>query len=76
MADELRNSYSKQAEATNERNKLIKQRSLEQDTLYLSGFRTAKNRADFRHTSGNMGMLLSQTQDELDLIKRNSIKNA
>ena len=76
MADELRNSYSKQAEATNERNKLIKQRSLEQDTLYLSGFRTAKNMADFRHTSGNMGMLLSRTQDELDLIKHNSIKNA
>ena len=45
------------------------------DKIFVSGYRTAKNRADFRHTTGNMGMLLSQTQDELDLVQRNTKKN-
>ena len=57
--EELRKSYQKQIEASHERKQLLKENDLRMDKIFVSGYRTAKNRADFRHTTGNMGMLLS-----------------
>ena len=47
-----------------------------EDQKYLSGFKTAQNLSEFKHTTGNMGQLFSKTQCEIDRLQSENLKNA
>jgi hypothetical protein len=47
--------------ATQQKKTEFKERNLLEDMKFIIGYRTAKNSVDFRHTTGNMGMLFSKT---------------
>ena len=75
VKEQMREIYDEQVRANQEY--LDKQAELKrlQDQKYLSQFKTAKDKAEFRHTTGNMGMLFSKTQNEIDRLNSEKYKN-
>ena len=73
--DELKQTYVEQMLSSQQKKADLKERNLVEDMKFISGYRTAKNSVDFRHTTGNMGMLFSKTQMELDRLAKEKKRN-
>ena len=76
VADQLKDMYIEQIKARQQNKADNAEFNAHEDREYLSQFRTAKDLSEFRHTTGNMGMLFSKTQMELDRLQSEKMRNA